>query len=454
MHGEGDRSGGGVAEVVLDGVRHRECAGLVGCLIAYGVAGNEHQSLERALVILQIVLQAYRGAVGIGDVVEHIDGYDAVGTYLCVDVVGLRHGIRGGQRRRLQHDGAGRRSGRVRHAVGELHRFGRHLAGGDVHALVAHHAGFNAAGRIGLHGGDRQHAAHRIDIVGQRLHDGGVVRSEQRHVIGCHRFGGIACHGLHFHTSQTGCGNRPLRNGVWHIVGTWIRGGERERHIRRVHGGRSSVRRLHRGQLRRFGGSAMHVLLKRYRSACIGRGLLDHRIDRSPQRIGRFHREIQHAGASLLAVGHGYLDARPAGCHRAGIEHQLAVRARGDRHLIGVGRYRGDQCQRIAIRVGEAAQRVCRICGALLHVDFRWHIGLGRRMVDPVGDVQGHGGARRLAPTVADLVTERHRARSCGSGVQLQVPTVVYGRDGDVTAVRCARRGDAQHRTVGLFIVA
>ena len=61
MHGEGDRSGGGVAEVVLDGVRHGECAGLVGGLIAYGVAGNEHQSLERAPVILQIVLQAYSG---------------------------------------------------------------------------------------------------------------------------------------------------------------------------------------------------------------------------------------------------------------------------------------------------------------------------------------------------------------------------------------------------------
>ena len=107
MHGDGDCAGGRVAEIVLDGVGHREHARLFGSLITHGVAGNEHQSLERVLVVLQLLLQRHRGAVGMRDMVEHVHRHDAVGAHLRVDVRRLGRGVAGGQCRRLQHYRAG-----------------------------------------------------------------------------------------------------------------------------------------------------------------------------------------------------------------------------------------------------------------------------------------------------------------------------------------------------------
>ena len=151
VHGKRDRSGRAVAEIVHDGIRHGESSGLAGCLVAHGIAGNEHQSGERAFVIAQIITQPYRGAVRIRDMVKHINRDDTAGTHRQLDIVGFRRGVLGGQGRRLQHDDSGRCSGRIRHAIGDPHRSGRYPAGGDVHAFVAHHAGFDTAGCIGLH---------------------------------------------------------------------------------------------------------------------------------------------------------------------------------------------------------------------------------------------------------------------------------------------------------------
>ena len=221
--------------------------------------------------------------------VEHVDGDDAVGAYLRGDVVGFRHGIGGGQCRRLQYDHAGRRACRVGDAVFDLHGFGRHLPCGDVDALVAHDAGFDAACRVGGHVGHGQHAAHRVDVVGQGFHDRGVVGAEQHHVVGGDGFGGVSGHGLHFDAGQAGRGNGSLRDGVGHIVGAGVGCAEGERQVGGVHGGGCAGWGFHGGQLRRFGRSAMHVLFERNGGACVWRGLLDYRIDHCGQRVGRLH---------------------------------------------------------------------------------------------------------------------------------------------------------------------
>ena len=93
---------------------------------------------------------------------------------------------------------------RVGYAVFDLHGLGRYLPCGDVDALVAHDTGFDAAFRVGGHAGHGQHAAHRVDVVGQRFHDRGVVGAEQRHVVGRDGLGGVSGHRLHFNASQAG----------------------------------------------------------------------------------------------------------------------------------------------------------------------------------------------------------------------------------------------------------
>ena len=47
------------------------------------------------------------------------------------------------------------------------------------------------------HRGDGQHTAHRIDVIGERLHNGGIIRAKQGDIVGGNRFGGLAGGGLH-----------------------------------------------------------------------------------------------------------------------------------------------------------------------------------------------------------------------------------------------------------------
>ena len=148
MHINGDGGGGCVAQIVFDRVCDGVGPGFSRGLITYGVPGDEHQALECGLVDLQVVLQFYCGPVRVSHMVEHVYGHDAAGPHLRCDILGFRYGVRSGQCGRLQDDYAGRRSGCVGHGVCQLHRFGRHLASGDVDSLVAHNTGFDAAVRV------------------------------------------------------------------------------------------------------------------------------------------------------------------------------------------------------------------------------------------------------------------------------------------------------------------
>ena len=65
-----------------------------------------------------------------------------------------------------------------------------------------------------------------------------------------------------------------------------------------------------------------------------------------------------------------------------------------------------------------------------------------------------HVGVGCLPASVGNLIAERCRSFDCRGCVELQISSVVYGRDADVGSVRGAYRGDAQHGTVGLFVVA
>lgn len=38
------------------------------------------------------------------------------------------------------------------------------------------------------HRGDGQHTAHRIDVIGERLHNGGIIRAKQGDIVGGNRF--------------------------------------------------------------------------------------------------------------------------------------------------------------------------------------------------------------------------------------------------------------------------
>ena len=75
-------------------------------------------------------------------------------------------------------------------------------------------------------------------------------------------------------------------------------------------------------------------------------------------------------------------------------------------------------------------------------------------MVVAAGQRERHGGAGRLPAPVGNLIAEGHVARGGTGGVELQIPAVIHGGDGDVRAIRSAHRRDAQHRTVGLLVVA
>ena len=129
------------------------------------------------------------------------------------------------------------------------------------------------------HRGDGQHTAHRIDVIGERLHNGGIIRAKQGDIVGGNRFGGLAGGGLHLDASQSGGRNRALSNGVGHIIGAGIGGLERQRHIRRIGGRRSAVGRIHLSQLCRLQGSAMHVRGQLDDGIRVGNGGFRYRVD-------------------------------------------------------------------------------------------------------------------------------------------------------------------------------
>ena len=129
------------------------------------------------------------------------------------------------------------------------------------------------------HRGDGQHTAHRIDVIGERLHNGGIIRAKQGDIVGGNRFGGLAGGRLHLDSSQSGGRNRTLSNDVGHIIGAGIGGLERQRHIRRIGGRRSAVGRIHLSQLCRLQGSAMHIRGQLDDGIRVGNGGFRYRVD-------------------------------------------------------------------------------------------------------------------------------------------------------------------------------
>ena len=91
MHGNGDIGGSHITQIVFNRIGDGEVAGLAGCLVADSVSRDEGQTLERLLVVLQVVLEFDRGAIRVGHMVKHIHGHDAAGTHLGNDIAGLGH---------------------------------------------------------------------------------------------------------------------------------------------------------------------------------------------------------------------------------------------------------------------------------------------------------------------------------------------------------------------------
>ena len=91
MHGNGDIGGSHITQIVFNRIGDGEVAGLAGCLVADRVSRDEGQTLERLLVVLQVVLELDRGAIRVGHMVKHIHGHDAAGAHLGIDIAGLGH---------------------------------------------------------------------------------------------------------------------------------------------------------------------------------------------------------------------------------------------------------------------------------------------------------------------------------------------------------------------------
>ena len=304
------------------------------------------------------------------------------------------------------------------------------------------------------HRGDGQHAAHRIDVIGERLHNGGIIRAKQGDIVGGNRFGGLAGGGLYLDASQSGGRNRALSNGVGHIIGAGIGGLERQRHIRRIGGRRSAVGRIHLSQLCRLQGSAMHVRGQLDDGIRVGNGGFRYRVDDRGQGVRGLDREIHHAGAGRRAVGDGDLDAHASRRQRTGVERKLAVGSGGHLHRVGVLGHSGDQSERVSIRIVEAAQRIGGITGSLLHIDLGRSVELYGSVVAAIIQGYGHRGGRGLAAAIGNIVSKGNGACGCGGGIELQIPAVVNRRNGDVFVVWCANLGDFQHGTIGLLVIA
>ena len=88
-------------------------------------------------------------------------------------------------------------------------------------------------------------------------------------------------------------------------------------------------------------------------------------------------------------------DLQPHRCtafaHRTGVEHEFAVRACGDRRLVGVLHTGADQGERIAVWVDEAAKRVHGVRGTLFDLGFLRLLLAGWCAVLVAGNRQRHG---------------------------------------------------------------
>ena len=72
MHGDDDDAGCRIACMVFNGVGDGEDPRLAGCLISHDAARREHQTREGAFVVLQIVFERDRSAVGVCHMVKYV----------------------------------------------------------------------------------------------------------------------------------------------------------------------------------------------------------------------------------------------------------------------------------------------------------------------------------------------------------------------------------------------
>ena len=323
--------------------------------------------------------------------VEHIHRHYAPGAYGYGDVGGLRHGIGTGERRRLHHDGAGGDALCVRHCVVETHWCRWQRLSRDIHAFISHDARFDAGFGVGPDIGDGQHAAHGVDVIGKRFHDGRLVGSEQCHVVGGDRpcrfllvgFDVYACQSRGFHIA--------LDNRVGHMIGARFARLEGERHVGGAHGDVRAFGIVYPCQLRGIGRGGVHDLGQIDGHCCVRRGGAADRIYVRRQGVRRTDGEVHGCLGEVPAVG----DLQPHRCtafaHRTGVEHEFAVRACGDRRLVGVLHTGADQGERIAVWVDEAAKRVHGVRGTLFDLGFLRLLLAGWCAVLVAGNRQRHG---------------------------------------------------------------
>ena len=86
----------------------------------------------------------------------------------------------------------------------------------------------------------------------------------------------------------------------------------------------------------------------------------------------------------------------------------------------------GYEGERVAVGIGEAAQRVGGVGRSLFHVDFRWRIGLLGRVVVPAYQCEAYVGVGGLPASVGDFIAERYGSFGCRGSVELQISSVVY----------------------------
>ena len=195
---------------------------------------------------------------------------------------------------------------------------------------------------------------------------------------------------------------------------------------------------------RGFGRGAVHVRFERDGGAGVGRGLLDHRVDDRAQRVRRFHGEVHHAGAGLLAVGHRDLDARPVrttsdpalktSCPSARVDTVTwSVFCGGCRHRASADRRRGRRSCPTRSRC-TVAPCSTSISGGVSLCSGAWS--------SPPASVSDHGGAGRLPAPVGNLIAERHRcprrhaeASSCRYRPSYTGETLMFAPSGALTDV-------------------
>ena len=322
---------------------------------------------------------------------------------------------------------------------------------------MVHDADLDAGVRIHAYIRQGQYTAHGIQVVVQRIDDGGLVGPQQGHVVDGYRRCGSAMIVFHLQPDQTLGLLVTLGHPVGHIIGARVSCGGVEGKALSVDLHPDSIGLVDLDQAEGLNGIGMYTPAEVNGDLSAGSGLANDRIDQWGQGVDGPDGEVYESLTAHDSVRDSDFDRHSSGGGRPSTHGQLSVSPGGQGYPIGVDRFGADQGQRVPVWIFEADQGVDGGRGAPLHLVLRRGIVLDRRLVASVhlgrGDVEVDASRGDLAASVGDRVVDSGPAGRCVAGIHLQV-AAVHDRGQAQIPLRAAGILDSQNRAVSLAIVA